>query len=177
LSDGGRRPDTMLFERSTGPSLLLDRAAVRVECRSHEAVLAALSEGGRNLLATVADRLADRIAEQSPDRLLLRFPPPTGVDAAERLSAPSPFDAVRELTLRLKVADVEPFAVTSLGVIAYDHVDLFETLPGPAEDPLGFPDFIFWLAESLIIFDPGARPRAVCTAFGSADRAAATRAF
>jgi anthranilate synthase component 1 len=177
LSDSGRRADTMLFERSTGPSLLLDRAAVRVECRGHEAVLTALSEGGRNLLVTVAQHLAQRLIEQAPDRLLLRFPVPDGVDAEERLTASSPFDAIRELTLRLKVADVEPFAVTALGVIAYDHVDLFETLPGPAEDPLGFPDFVFWLAESLIVFEPGARPRAVCTAFGSGDTAAATRAY
>ena len=177
LSDNGRRADTMLFERSTGPSLLLDRAAVRAECRGHDATLKALSEGGRNLLATVARRLAERVIEQAPDRLLLRFPPPAGVDAAERLAASSPFDALRELTLCLKAADVEPFAVTALGVIAYDHVDLFETLPGPAEDALGFPDFVFWLAESLIVFEPGARPRAVCTAFGSADREAATRAY
>jgi len=36
LSDGGRRRDTMLLERSVGPGLLLDRAAVRVECRGHD---------------------------------------------------------------------------------------------------------------------------------------------
>ena len=177
LSDGGRRADTMLFERSTGPSLLLDRAAVRAECRGHEAVLTALSEGGRNVLATVAARLAERLVEHSSDRLLLRFPPPAGVDAAERLAAPSPFDAVRALTLGLNAAEAEPFALCCLGVIAYDHVDLFETLPPPAEDPLGFPDFSFWLAESLIVFEPGARPRIVCTAFGSADAGAATRAW
>jgi anthranilate synthase component 1 len=177
LSDGGLRADTMLFERSTGPSLLLDRAAVRIECRGHEATLTALSEGGRNLLATVAERLAHRLVAQAPDRLRLRFPAPDGVDAEERLTAPSPFDAVRALTLGCTVSDVEPFAVACLGVIAYDHVDLFETLPGPAEDPLGFPDFVFWLAESLIVFEPGARPRAVCTAFGSADAGAATRAY
>lgn len=177
LSDDGWRADTMLFERSTGPGLLLDRAAVRAECRRHEVALTALSEGGRNVLATVAERLAERVVEHTPERLLLRFPSPGGVDAAERLAAPSPFDAVRALTLALKAADVEPFALCALGVIAYDHVDLFETLPGPAEDPLGFPDFIFWLAESLIVFEPGARPRAVCTAFGSADPAAATRAY
>jgi anthranilate synthase component 1 len=177
LSDGGQRADTILFERSTGPSLLLDRAAVRAECRGHEAVLTALSEGGRNVLATVADRLAERLVEQAPDRLVLRFPAPEAVDAEERLTAPSPFDAVRALTLGLKAADAEPFALCCLGVIAYDHVDLFEVLPGPAEDPLGFPDFVFWLAESLIVFEPGARPRAVCTAFGSADREATMRAF
>ena len=177
LSDQGRRADTMLFERSTGPGLLLDRAAVRAECRGHEVTLTALSEGGRNVLAGVAERLAERLVEQSPDHLLLRFPAPDAVDAAARLSAPSPFDAVRALTLGLSAADAEPFALCCLGVIAFDHVDLFEALPAPAEDPLGFPDFVFWLAESLIVFEPGARPRAVCTAFGSADPAAATRAY
>ncbi|HTU12485.1 MAG TPA: anthranilate synthase component 1 [Allosphingosinicella sp.] len=177
LSDGGRRADTMLFERSVGPSLLLDRAAVRAECRGHEAVLTALSEGGHNLLVTVAERLAERVVARAPDRLVLHFPAPEGVDAEARLTAPSPFDAVRELVLRLKASDAEPFALCCLGVVAYDHVDLFETLPGPAEDPLGFPDFVFWLAESLIVFEPGARPRAVCTAFGSGDSGAATRAY
>jgi anthranilate synthase component 1 len=177
LSDGGRRRDTMLFERSTGPTLLLDRAAVRAECRGHEVVLTALSEGGRNVLATLAERLAQRVIEQAPEQLTLRFPAPDGVDAAERLNAPSPFDAVRALTLGYKAADAEPLALCCLGVIAYDHVDLFETLPASPEDPLGFPDFVFWLAESLIVFEPGARPRAICTAFGSADAATAKRAY
>ncbi len=177
LGDRGRRADTMLFERSTGPSLLLDRAAVRAECRGQEAVLSALSENGRNVLATVAERLADHLIEQRADRLLLRFPVPAAVDAAERLAAASPFDAIRALTLGLEVSDAEPFALCSPGVIAYDHIDLFETLPAPAEDPLAYPDFVFWLAESLVVFEPGARPRAVCTAFGSADPDAATRSY
>jgi len=177
LSEGGRRPDTILFERSTGPTLLLDRAAVRAECRGREVVLTALSEGGRNVLATAAERLAERLIEQEPDRLLLRFPALEGNDAEARLAAPSPFDALRELTLQYRASKDEPFALAALGVIAYDHVDLFETLPAPAEDPLGFPDFVFWLAESLIVFEPGARPRAVCTAFGSDDKAAARRAY
>ena len=125
-----------------------------------------MSEGGRNVLDTIAERLAQRVIEQAPDRLTLRFPTPEGVDAAERLNAPSPFDAVRALTLDYKAAVAEPLALCCLGVIAYDHVDLFEMLPASPEDPLGFPDFVFWLAESLIVFEPGARPRAICTAFG-----------
>src|SRR5439155_10285265 len=36
LSDGGRRPDTMLLETLAGPSLILDQAAVRIECRGLE---------------------------------------------------------------------------------------------------------------------------------------------
>src|SRR5437660_528230 len=70
---------------------------------------------------------------------------------------------------------VDPLA--ALGIVAFDHVDLIETLPPPAQDPLGFPDFVFWLAESLIVFEPGARPRALCTAFGSADPKVDERAY
>ena len=32
LSDNGRRRDTFLLERSVGPSLLMDQAAVRATC-------------------------------------------------------------------------------------------------------------------------------------------------
>src|SRR5581483_8615791 len=40
-------------------------------------------------------------------------------------------------------------------------------LPAGQEDRLEFPDFIFWLAESLIVTEPGLAPRLVCTAFGA----------
>jgi anthranilate synthase component 1 len=56
-------------------------------------------------------------------------------------------------------------------------VDLFEDLQAAAQDPLGFPDFIFWLAESLIVFEQGANPRLVCTAFGAEDERASERAY
>jgi anthranilate synthase component 1 len=110
--------------------------------------------------------------------LILRFRAPQGDDADARLRAPSPFDALRALSLGFEnLSKEEPFAVTCLGIVAFDHTDLFESLPAPAEDRLGFPDFIFWLAESLILFEPGAQPRLVCTAFGSADPQKAKRAY
>jgi anthranilate synthase component I len=178
LSDNGTRPDTMLFEQPKGPSFLLDRTALRAECRGRDVTLIALSWTGRNVLSTVAGRMADRLVELSPDRILLRFPEAHGVDAEERLAAPSPFDAMRELTIKLRSASgSEPFTILCLGVIAYDHVDLFEELPPAADDPLGFPDFVFWLAESLIVFESGARPRAICTVFGSRDPEAARRGY
>src|SRR6476660_3924705 len=33
LSDRGRRKDTLLFETAAGSSIILDQAAVRIECR------------------------------------------------------------------------------------------------------------------------------------------------
>lgn len=178
LSDGGRRRDTILFERSTGPSLLVDRAALRLECRGRTLRVEALSEGGRNLILALAAHFPDRIAAQTPDRLELAFPPIVSDDPQERLQAPSPFDAVDFLTSGLEVLSrEEPFTLACIGIVAFDHVELLETLPPPAEDLLGFPDFVFWLAESLVLFDEGARPRAICTAFGSNDPAASERAF
>jgi anthranilate synthase component I len=177
LSDGGRRKDTLLVERTVGPSLLMDQAAVRVECHGFRVVLDALSEGGRQLLAATADRLSDRVIEQGEATLTLEFPEPSGFDARERLLAPSPFDVLRALTGLKSISPEEPFTLACLGVLAFDHVDLFEKLPAPPQDPLQYPNFIFWIAESLIVFEPGARPRAVCTAFGAADAAAAQRAY
>jgi hypothetical protein len=58
LTEGGRRKDTFLLERTVGPSLLMDRAAVRVECRGHDATLTVLSENGGLALAAVSRRLA-----------------------------------------------------------------------------------------------------------------------
>jgi anthranilate synthase component 1 len=178
LTDNGRRKDSLLLERSAGPSFLMEKAAVRAECRGSEVILTALSENGELVLAAVAKRMAERVASSAERELVLRFPRPEGVDSEARLLAPSPFDALRALSGGFAVASKEePFTVACLGVLAFDQADLFEDLPAPAEDPLGFPDFVFWLAESLIVFDEGAQPRVVCTAFGSDDPAKAQRAY
>ncbi len=177
LSDGGRRTDTFLLERTVGPSLLMDEAAVRVECRGGEVMLHALTGNGRDVLIAVAARLAGYVAKHEEARLALRFPPATGDEAEARLLAPSPFDVLRAITGLMSASPEDAFTVTALGVVAFDHVDLFEALPANARDPLGYPDFVFWLSSSLIVFEAGAKPRLVCTAFGSDDAAAAERAY
>jgi len=168
LSDGGRRRDTMLLETLAGPSLIVDQAAVRIECRGLAATLTALGTGGPAVLRAVARALPHRVRAEGEGALVLRFPPPEGDDAEARLLAASPFDVLRAVTtaLRSETAD-EPFALACLGVVAFDHVDFLERLPAPAEDPLGFPDFVFWLAESLVVFEQGLAPRLVCTGFVS----------
>jgi anthranilate synthase component 1 len=178
LTDGGRRKDTLLLERSTGPSLLMDRAAVRIECRGQEVTLEALSPNGEQALALVCRRLAPRVMDSDRRRAVLRFPNPEGHDAEARLLAPSPFDVLRVLSTGLaSLSEEEPFTIACLGIAAFDHVDLFEELPRAQQDPLAFPDFIFWLAESLIVFDEKADPRLVCTAIGSDDPASAEQTY
>jgi anthranilate synthase component 1 len=169
LSDGGRRADTFLLETLDGPSLILDQAAVRIHCRGLEVTLDALTPGGEAVLRAIALSLAQRVESDAARRLVLLFPPPEGDDAEARLRAPSPFDALRAVTALGSLTPEEPFTLVCLGIIAFDHVDLFESLPRDQEDVLDFPDFIFWLAESLVVAEPGLAPRLVCTAFAGGD--------
>lgn len=178
LADRGARQDTMLLERSVGPSLLMDRAAVRVECRGRAVTLTALSAGGRQVLRRAARLLVDRIVEDAPERLRLSYPPPAGDDAEMRLRAPSPLDVLRALTSGFRSrSPEEPFTIALLGISAFDQVDLFEALPANAADPLGFPDYVYWLPESLVLLEEGADPRLLCTAFGAEDAQAAEQIY
>lgn len=177
LSDGGRRADTMLIERTVGPSLIMDEAAVRVECRNGAVTLDALTPNGGDVLGAVAARLPEHVETRDGAALVLRFARPAGDDADARLRAASPFDVLRAIAGLASASPEEAFTVAALGVVAFDHVDLFEDLSANTRDPLGYPDFVFWLASALIVFEAGAKPRLVCTAFGSDDAAAAERAY
>ena len=167
LTDHGRRPDTALIETTAGRSIILDRAAVRIECRGGEVVLDALTVGGRPVLELMQAKFADAIASSSAERLVLRFDRAREVDAEQRLLAASPFDVLRAIVngFRSETPE-EPMTVCLAGVIAFDHVDLFEDLPANAEDPTGFADFVFWLAESAIVAEARLTPRLICTSFG-----------
>ena len=168
LSDRGRRPDTMLFETLSGSSIILERAALRIECRGGEVSLDALTAGGETVLRLLARELDERKVESSSRRLVLRYEHSMEVDAKRRLLAPSPFDVLRAIkNLLHSETPEEPFTVLMIGVIGFDHVDLFEELPQPPADPIGFPDFVFWLAESAVIGEPRLAQRLVCTSFGS----------
>jgi anthranilate synthase component I len=92
---------------------------------------------------------------------LLTFPRIVSADPAERLNSSSPFDLLRFLSAAAPDPSGEPFARTCLGVVAFDHVDLIEDLPANAADPIGFPDYLFWLAEELIVVEPGGAARAI----------------
>jgi anthranilate synthase component 1 len=167
LTDHGRRDDTALIETTAGRSIILDRAAVRIECRCGEVVLDALTVGGRPVLELVQRKFADGIVSSSAERLVLRFGRAEELDAERRLLAASPFDVLRAIANGFhSETPEEPMTVCLVGVIAFDHVDLFEDLTANAEDPTAFPDFVFWLAESAIVAETRLTPRLICTSFG-----------
>lgn len=177
LTDRGQRSDTLLLEGAGGRAFIVDKAAVRAECRGREVTLTALSSGGRRVLKVAASQLRRYVAASAEDILTLSFPKTDEEGAEARLIAPSPFDALRSLVQHLKSLSAdESFALFTAGIVSFDHVDMFESLPMGQEDVLGFPDYQFWLAESLIVLEPHASLRLICTAFGSDCRREAEQA-
>lgn len=171
LSDGGRRPDTVMIETTAGRSIILDRAAARITCRDGNVLVEALTRGGLPALDLLRRSLARHVASSDEDRLVLRFERSTETDSERRLLAASPFDVLRAIVngLRSETPE-EPMTVCLTGIIAFDHVDLFEDLPLNSEDRTDFPDFIFWLAESAVVAEPRLTPRLICSSFGFGDK-------
>jgi anthranilate synthase component 1 len=160
LTEQGCQADTLLLESAdsaTGEgerSLLIPRAALRVACRGAEVRVVPLTPNGVGLAAWLAS-ISDAAVWEGRT-LVLTYPIPAGRDApdAERIRDRSPLDALRMLALGPTVT-AHPTALTHLvaGVFAYDLIDLFETLPPAANDPLDFPDYLFWVPEQLLVVD------------------------
>lgn len=155
--------ESALFEAPGGPTVLMAKAAVRAECRGSFVTLRALSGNGRSLLRMVAIALATNLVGQSDDALELRIDPARQLDAKARLEAPSALDAVRGL-LASGMPDGDPFAALAIGIVSFDFALLGEDLPANAEDPLNFPDYLFWIPESVVLFESG-QARVICAAF------------
>ncbi|HEY3353686.1 MAG TPA: anthranilate synthase component 1 [Polyangia bacterium] len=162
LCDGGRRPDTLLLEsvdvatRRAEQSFLMPRAALRVECRGRTVTLTALTPNGESALAALAPALAARAAvARTAAGLTATYPAPAAGGSEEaRLTAPSPFDALRAIALGWRLLS-EPAATSLLaaGVFSYDLLECFEALPAQEADPLGFPELVFWLPEALVVIN------------------------
>jgi anthranilate synthase component I len=180
LTGGGARKNTLLFETADATrgsslrSFLVEATALRATCRNRRVLVEALSASGELALEAVAATFEATgfIQERSPRALTLAFPRADGSgDAEQRLKAPSPLDVLRAMSTRFTVAaHGSPRAVFCAGVFSYDLVDTFEALPPAASDPLSYPDYVFWLAESLISIDGHTgQAQVLCPAFGSAD--------
>jgi anthranilate synthase component 1 len=174
---GGGQPNTLLFEAARGTALIMSSAAVRISCRAGEVTVASVGEGGPNIIDALASKLEQFVTSCTDGELRLKFERSSSSDLEERLLAPSPMDVLRALTRFPSLSPEEKFTVFCGGVVSFDHVDMFEELPQPASDPLGYPDFEFWLADALVIVEPTGKARLLSSFFGSDDAERATKAY
>lgn len=135
-------------------SLLLVDAALRIQCDNTQVVVKALSANGEDVLPFLAAQLPAFITQQDKQQVTFTFAAPSQIlDEDARLKQASVFDVLRVLKQSFTALRDHPHAVFLGGVFAYDLLATFETLP-PVPDSLNTcPDYVFYLAETLILVD------------------------
>ncbi|QFI38607.1 anthranilate synthase component 1 [Moritella marina ATCC 15381] len=140
-------------------SLILLDAAVKISCFGRTVQFNALTKNGENLLPFLADEFtaqfgADTVTSQEDHQLALSFAPTDdSLDEDSRLQSSSPFDALR--TIINRVIPETPFheALFLGGCFAYDMIASVESLPKVPDGANICPDFVFYVAETLIVID------------------------
>ncbi|MCF2949952.1 anthranilate synthase component 1 [Paraglaciecola aquimarina] len=138
-------------------SLLLVDAAVKLECHGHQVTCRALTDNGRAVLPIFIEHCptgVNHVFEQDKGLITLTFPEADpALDEDSRLKAPAVFDALRLITQKITTIRQHPNAVFLGGALAYDLLASFEKLPDVANSENSCPDFVFYLAESLVVID------------------------
>ncbi len=134
-------------------SLLLIDAALKVECNGHTIVCQALSDNGASVLPVFRKNCPEGMTISERDRSLTITvnAPPADCDEDSRLKAVSVFDGLRTLIHSLSALRDHPHAVFLGGVFAYDLLATFENLPAVEASENTCPDYVFYLAETLLI--------------------------
>ncbi|WP_333608069.1 anthranilate synthase component 1, partial [Arsukibacterium sp.] len=136
-------------------SLLLIDAALRIVCKDQSVEITAISSNGQALLPYLAELLtAEAVVSQHQQHLSVTYQrPPLLLEEQARLNAANPFSVLRTIQQQLRCHSNEPFAVMLGGVIGYDMVATVEQLPEVPMAENQCPDYVFYLAETLLVLD------------------------
>ncbi len=140
-------------------SLLLTNAALKIVCNGNKVTFTALSSNGQTALNFAANELKNHAQLQnftlgnSDKCLIATFPEVNDeLDEKSRLMAINPFQSLR-LFNQLKNNNDHPFAVFLGGVFAFDMIAISEVLPEVPDGDNTCPDFVYYLAETLLVID------------------------
>jgi anthranilate synthase component 1 len=135
-------------------SLLLIDAAVRIICLGHQVTFQALTENGQSLIEQIANNIKTSIESHLVgNQLTLQFTMPCDtLDEDSRLRESSTFDALRLVQHSFDLTGHDKYAIFLGGLFAYDLVANFEPL-GEAATHNQCPDFVFYVAETLMVID------------------------
>jgi len=138
-------------------SLLLVDAAIKLECQGQRVYCRALSDNGHAVLPMFDEYCPVGVTHKydaTNGLVTLTFPEPDAqLDEDSRLKAPAVFDALRLITNKIIAIRQHPHGVFLGGALAYDLLASFEKLPDVEDSPNTCPDFVFYLAETLVIID------------------------
>jgi len=137
-------------------SLLLTNAAVKIVCNGNVVTFSALSLNGESAVDLAAAQLAPHaqinIADDGKSFQATFTEIAKDLDEKARLSATNPLHSLR-LFNQLTDDNSHPFAVFLGGVFAFDLMAIAEQLPEVKNGDNTCPDFVYYLAETLVIID------------------------
>lgn len=137
-------------------SLLMVDAALQLRCQGQQVTITALTGNGAQLLPWLADQLQASALSivQTGHQLQCQFAAiDDSLDEDSRLRQASNIEPLRVLQQRLKQTQPHPLGIFLGGIFAYDYVASFEALPEVAEGDNNCPDYLFYLAETLLVID------------------------
>ncbi len=136
-------------------SLMLIDACMKITCRGLKVTFEALTDNGKDLLTFITPQFSTQlISQQSATELQLNFPKSDrSGDEEQRLKSASPVDALRAIVDKVKKRSSHQQALFLGGVFAYDFIATFEDLIAVPESDNSCPDFMFYVAETLLIQD------------------------
>ncbi|MGI2259383.1 anthranilate synthase component 1 [Shewanella sp. GXUN23E] len=139
-------------------SLVMTDAALMIRADGYQLTFTALTGNGAALLEPIANYFNSKdfpgaAHGRTGDTLTVTLVRPSGVmDEDSRLKACSPLDGLRMLVN--EIGGIAAFEDLFLGgVLAYDLIDTVEPLPATADGANHCPDYLFYLAETLLLID------------------------
>ncbi|CAI8166995.1 MAG: Anthranilate synthase component 1 [Pseudidiomarina mangrovi] len=137
-------------------SLLMVDAALQLRCHDQQVTITALTGNGAQLLPWLAEQLQASAfsLELTSHQLQCQFAAiDDSLDEDSRLRQASNIEPLRILQQRLQQTQPHPLGIFLGGIFAYDYVASFEALPVVAEGDNNCPDYLFYLAETLLVID------------------------
>lgn len=138
-------------------SLILLDAALKLVCNQYEVSVYALNENGKSLLPLFSVHAPEGVTcshNADDNSLKMEFLlPDADLDEDSRLKAPAVFDALRLVVDRIRCLREHPQNLFLGGAFAYDLLASFENLPDVEQSENTCPDFVFYLAQSLLVID------------------------
>lgn len=154
------RDNVMLLESSeidskdNLKSLLLISSAMKITCDNRHVTFKALNDNGLGLVNPLIEHFGQLVADQHQNSFTLYFPQPSQqLDQDSRLSAPSPFTALRELQQLLAQGNDDDQQRFIAGTFAYDMIASIESLPQASNGNNHCPDFVFYVIEEALTLD------------------------
>ncbi|QYJ72941.1 anthranilate synthase component 1 [Shewanella sp. FJAT-51649] len=158
-------PHTMLLEsaeidsKENLKSMVMTHAALMIRCDGYRLRFSALSDNGVSLLAPIEQFFIARSSQTQCQRdghnLVVTLQKDTELkDEDARLKSTSPLDGLRLFVKHIDCGQTPAFEDLFLGgVLSYDLIDTVEPLPEAPNGANDCPDYLFYLAETLILID------------------------